>query len=207
MALGELRDPVPFWEKLSKVPTVDKDVPQEVTEAFQQCLPEKGLPYRVVHRIAGLGSLGRQRFVALADWRGGAMAREAKALLASACLWEKGGSQSAEILYDRIIHSAVRVPDPYVLLCGQWIVRRLAPDCGRIELASLPKDRDEMKLLRTMGQETANVHVGDPNATAAIQGDLKRRPSKWLWKAAKEMAAATEDDWRQWASGKGRSPG
>ena len=29
-------------------------------------LPERGLEYRVVHRIAGLGSLGRERYVAIA---------------------------------------------------------------------------------------------------------------------------------------------
>ena len=41
----------------------------------------------VVHRIAGLGSLGRLRFVALADWHGGSVAREAKELTTSAWLW------------------------------------------------------------------------------------------------------------------------
>ncbi len=204
MALGGLRDPVSFWEKLDDLPTVQEDVPQEVTEAIERWLPENGLQYRVVHRIAGLGSLGRQRFVALADWRGGTIAREAKALLASACLWEQSGPPSAKVLYEAIIRSAVRVPDPWVQLRGQWIVRRLAPDCSRVELASLPKDRDELRLLRAMGQETANVHLGDRQATAVIRRDLERRPSKWLLKAAQEMAAATEDDWKAWEKQQGQ---
>ncbi len=205
MAQSNLRDPVVFWEKLDKLPDVADDIAREVTEALQRWLPEQGLPYRVVHRIAGLGSLGRQRFVALADWRGGSIARECKALAASACLWEKETSQTAEILYDKVIQRAVRMPDPWLHLSGRWLVRRLAPDCSRIELASLPKDRDELKLLHAMGQETANVHLGDRQAAATIQRDLDRRPSKWLPKAAKEMAMATEDDWKQWRKEAGHS--
>ena len=126
--------------------------------ALERWLPEKGLSYKLVHRIAGLGSLGRQRFVALADWRGGLIAREAKALTVSACLWEKQAGGAGEILYQKILGTAVRVLDPWVQLSGSWIVRRLAPDCSRVELAALPKDRDEQKLLHAMGQETANVH-------------------------------------------------
>jgi hypothetical protein len=137
----------------------------------------------------------------LADWRGGRIAREAKALVPSACLWQKDAPRSAEILYEHIIRGAVRVPDPWVQLCGPWLLRRLAPDCSRIELASLPKDRDELKLLHAMGRETANVHLGDQPAIAAVRADFERRPSKWLRKAAEAMAAATEDDWKQWKLG------
>ena len=81
---------------------------------------------------------------------------------------------------------------------GPWIVRRLAPDCSRVELAALPKDRDEQKLLHAMGQETANVHAGDARARTAILADLPKRNSHWLQKAAESMAAATLDDWKQW---------
>ena len=161
-------------------------------------MPEKGISYKVVHRIAGLGSLGRQRFVALADWRGGLIAREAKALTVSACLWEKQAGGAGEILYQKILDTSVRVLDPWVQLSGSWIVRRLAPDCSRVELASLPKDRDEQKLMQAMGQETANVHLGDSQAIAAIRADLQKRNSKWLVKAAEAMAEATQDDWKQW---------
>jgi hypothetical protein len=49
-----------------------------------------------------------------------------------------------------------------------------------------------------MGQETANVHVGDRAASAVIQKDLPERHSHWLRKAAQAMADATEEDWKQW---------
>jgi hypothetical protein len=64
-----------------------------------------------------------------------------------------------------------------------------------VELAALPKNRDEQKLLEAMGRETANVHAA---ARAAIQTDLQARHGKWLRKAAEAMAAATQDDWKHW---------
>ena len=174
LAHSNLRDPVAFWDKLDKLPAITETIAPEVIAALERWLPEKGLSYKLVHRIAGLGSLGRQRFVALADWRGGLIAREAKALTVSACLWEKQAGGAGEILYQKILGTSVRVLDPWVQLSGSWIVRRLAPDCSRVELAALPKDRDEQKLLHAMGQETANVHAGDAQAKAAIRADLQR---------------------------------
>jgi hypothetical protein len=49
-----------------------------------------------------------------------------------------------------------------------------------------------------MGQETANVHLGDSSAKAAIQKDLQQRHGRWLCKAAEAMADATEGDWKHW---------
>jgi hypothetical protein len=198
LAKSSLRDPVAFWDKLDKLPATTGTVAREVLAALEQWLPEKGLSYKLAHRIAGLGSLGRQRFVALADWRGGLIAREAKALCVSACLWEKPAGGGGEILYRKILGTPVRAVDPWVQLCGAWIVRRLAPDCSRVELAALPKDRDEQKLLYAMGQETANVHAGDAAAKATIRADLEQRHCHWLMKAAEAMAEAIEEDWKEW---------
>ncbi len=197
-AMGNLRDPVAFWKKLDDLTTIAEKVDPIVTAALEQWLPEKGLSYRVAHRIAGLGSLGRQRYVAVADWRGGRVAREAKALTVSACLWEQDDKTRADVLYQKILETSVRVLDPWVRLSGSWIVRRLAPDCSRVELAILPKERDEEKLLQAMGQETANVHAGDGAIKAAILQDLKHQHSHWLHKAAEAMADCTEDDWKKW---------
>ena len=88
--------------------------------------------------------------------------------------------------------------DPFVRLRGSWIVRRLAPDCSRVELASMPKERDESRLLRAMGFETANVHLGTPRAAKAILRDLEKRPGDWLHEAATAMVKATTKDWREW---------
>ena len=87
MAKSQERDPVAFWEKLNKMPTL-AEVPDFVRPLLEKWFPEPGLNYRVIHRIAGLGSLGRRRFTALADWRGGCIARETKELVVSAWGWE-----------------------------------------------------------------------------------------------------------------------
>jgi hypothetical protein len=78
------------------------------------------------------------------------------------------------------------------------LVRRLAPDCSRIELSQLPAKRDGKKLLRAMGLETANIHLGTKNAAGKIAADLRKRPAGWLYKAAKAMEQATTSDWKQW---------
>jgi Uncharacterized protein conserved in bacteria (DUF2252) len=198
LAVTELRDPTTYWEKFDRLPAARAAIPLPVKSALMHALPEPGLAFRIVHRKAGLGSLGRRRFAALAQWRGGSIAREAKELLASGWNWEKGQKEHAQILYPVIIRQAVRVPDPLVRLYGNWLIRRLAPDCCRIELGSLPKLKDGLKLLRAMGWETANIHLGTSAAARRILGDLKKRPGKWLRRATEKMVQATLDDWRKW---------
>ena len=196
IATGELRNPVRFWKKMEGLKRV-KDVPASAREALESLLPEPGIGYETAHRVAGLGSLGRLRFVALAEWRGGRVAREAKALVPSVCFWTGLGKET-EILYQAIITSAVRCPDPFVQLRGNWIVRRLAPHCSRIEMSALPARRDEYRLLRAMGWETANIHLGTRARIKDLKADLKKRKGKWLREAARCMAGAVHQDWQDW---------
>ena len=70
----------------------------------------------------------------------------------------------------------------------RWVVRRLAPDSGRVKLASLPKGGHlEDDLLRAMGHEAANVHVPLGNVRRDFQGRREMDPD-WLYKAAGMMA-------------------
>jgi len=195
---GVLRDPVQYWNKLGSLPAWKGPIPTSASKAIERMLPERGLEYRVVHRIAGLGSLGRERYVAIAIYRGGRIAREAKALAPSACVWADVENASARICYQQLLDRAVRAIDPFVHLEGRWIVRRLAPDCSRVELSNMPKERDETKLLHAMGFETANVHLGTPRSTRAIVRDLGTRPRHWLHQAAADMLKATTEDWSEW---------
>ena len=199
MAQGALRDPVTFWQKMDKLPDLKEGVPASAREAMESQLPEPLPDYRVVRRRAGVGSLGHQRFVAIADWCGGEVAREAKALVPSGYLWAIGENNGPiEILYQAILTRARRACDPFVQLRGQWIVRRLAPDCSRIELASLPTERDEARLLHAMGWETANIHLGSRDTVGAVRRDLERQPKDWLQQAAETMVQATRKDWEEW---------
>jgi len=162
------------------------------------------MPLVFAHRIAGVGSLGRQRYVALGNWRGGRIAREAKPLVPSAAVWAGQAKASTAILYQRILDRAVRCADPFVHMEGKWIVRRLSPDCSRIELNALPIKRDEMRLLYCMGWETANVHLGTTGARARVMADIKKREAGWLLKAARRMAKAVASDWKDWRQYKAR---
>jgi hypothetical protein len=200
IAESRLRDPVVFWKKMDANPTAKGDIPESAREAIEHMLPQTGMRYRLARRRAGLGSLGRTRLVGIADWNGGRVAREAKALLPSAlqCVFPK--RVPSEILYGAILRRSVRCPDPYVQMRGHWIVRRLSPHCSRIELDALANNRGECRLLHAMGRETANIHVGTEEKRRAILKDLqqRRRKSNWLLEAAQAMAEAMEKDWRVW---------
>lgn len=198
IATGELRDPVHFWQKMDSLPKLNGAIPASAQEALDHVMPERGLSYRTVRRIAGLGSLGHVRLVALAECHGAKIAREAKALVPSAVYWAKGEKGPSEIMYQAIITRAVRCPDPFVQLRGRWIVRRLSPHCSRIEMTVLPTNRDELRLLYAMGWETANIHLGSVDARKYIRRHLSRLRGNWLVTAAKEMVQAVTDDWRSW---------
>ena len=161
-------------------------------------MPYPGLRYRLARRVAGLGSLGHQRFVAIAEFRGAKIAREAKMLVQSAVSWAQDRPDLSEIWYQWLLARTVRCPDPFVHLRGRWIVRRLSPHCSRIELAVLPRNRDECRMLFSMGWETANVHLGNREAIKAVRKHLKAQKSGWLYSAARQMVSATQQDWQAW---------
>ena len=195
MAHGELRAPAVFWKKMEGLKRLRK-VPKPAADALESLLPAKGLPVRFAGRICGLGSLGHQRYVALVEWRGAMIAREAKATAPSAAVWARRAN-SKEVLYEKILSRAVRCPDPFVGVVGGWVVRRLSPDCSRIELADLPVKRDESRLLYCMGWETANIHLGTPQVRKTVLAGLGKRPG-WLLQASRNMMEAVLSDWKQW---------
>ena len=198
MAEGKLRDPVRFWQKMDSLATFKGEIPLSAIDALEHLLPSRDLRYRLVHRIAGLGSLGRARFVAIADWDGGRIAREAKALVASACYWADEQTGSPEILYQTIISRSVRCPDPFVQLRGRWIVRRLSPHCSRIELSQMKGQGSEIELLRAMGWEVANIHLGTRTAIKPILRHMKNQEGRWLHQASAAMLDVVREDWKTW---------
>jgi hypothetical protein len=198
MMTGVLRDPEQYWRKFDGLPTWRGKVPRSALKGIERMLPEMGLEYRIAHRIAGLGSLGRERFVAIAEYRGSHVAREAKALAPSACVWASAKKASKAIQYQEILDGSIRANDPFVQLKGHWIIRRLAPDCSRVELGAIPKERDEAKLLHAMGFEAANVHLGTKRAGQAIAADLRKRPRLWLHEASTRLVKATTEDFETW---------
>ena len=198
IATGRLRDPVAFWARMSALPTARGPLANKMQELLVEQLPDGANHVRFARRRAGLGSLGLERLVALADWTGGLVAHEAKALAPSAWEWAHSQHAGNRIHYSDLLTQAVRCPDPQVDVRDGWLVRRLSPDCSRILLDELPKRRDEARLLKAMGWEAANIHLGTRGAARAIVIDLARRKQGWLRDAATKMARRLRADWKDW---------
>src|SRR3954451_20876640 len=79
-----------FWDKLERKRqkyAEDPDAPappSRYRQVLLASLPPGSEEPEIWHRRAGLGSLGRPRWVARAVWRGGLVVREAKAVIPSA---------------------------------------------------------------------------------------------------------------------------
>jgi hypothetical protein len=203
MARERLNAPEKFWDKLNNHPPVRGGVPSGVINAIRQSLPDRNIPLKFLHRVAGLGSLGKQRCTAVGSWLGGQISREVKALSISACRWAEGGKGLGVINYERILHLAVRCPDPFVVVRGGWLLRRLSPDCFKILLSGLPKKRNETELLYSMGWESANIHLGSAKS-AKLGACLKGKSADWLHQSGKAMRDQTISDWKEWRAARPR---
>ncbi|MDB5310217.1 MAG: hypothetical protein JWO38_4419 [Gemmataceae bacterium] len=198
-AMAAERDPPHFWAKLTALlKDTPVDPPAEARAVLTQALPAEGLnPSFRTRPRAGVGSLGRPRYVALVEWRGGWVCREAKAAAPSATARVAGVTDPAANRMAEAVARAVRCPDPFYRPGPRWVVRRLAPRCSRVELTHLAA-ADAERVLQGMGAETANVHLGTPQAGEKIRRDLDRRPAGWLEPAARAAADAVENDWAEW---------
>jgi len=198
LMLENIKYPEKFWKKLEELPTETKPLPVPAELALKEDLPMPGLSFRPAHRRAGLGSLGRRRYVALIDLGRSNAAREAKELTASACVWAAGGKSSNEHSYPEVLNKAVRCPDPFLKVRENWVVRRLSPDYTRVALDSVD-EADLASLLYSMGWETANVHLASGDKAAKqVHKDLRERKEGWLAKAADKMLSATGQDFADW---------
>lgn len=193
IAIEQLKDPATFWQGLvSGTTCTGGEHPAAVAKG---AMPIRGLAHDVHRRRAGVGSLGRPRFVVIAKPGGAYIARELKAVVPSAHVWAATTrARSTDVTW--LLSRAVRVPDPFYQFGKKWITRRLAPDCTKLDIHALAEADDQSRLLRAMGTETANIHLASP--TRAVLADLERRPAGWLHRAASDMADATVDDWKLW---------
>jgi hypothetical protein len=201
MAIQDLRQPAPFWQRLEeKSAPLRGPLPASARKAFADLLPKGAEPsYRVLTKPKGLGSLGRRRFLALSNFEGGIIAREIKEIAPSAWLWANGAGDrcgSGNPWLRKIVRAAVRCPDPWWEVRRGWIVRRLAPDCSRIDIEELVHHQDLASLLRAMGRETANIHLGTPKGRKRLRATWAELPEGWLLEAARKMHQVLRDDWR-----------
>jgi hypothetical protein len=198
LGVDSFKPPSNFWEKLNRLPAVRQPLAKDLKRALEKTLPEAGIEYKVARRQAGLGSLGQERFVAIAKWQGGCIAREAKLMVPSACSWLNDQVGQGQSWYEKAITSAVRSSDPFQFIDGSWLIRRLSPDSNPIDIQTLPKHSAEEILVTAMGSEAANVHLGTKSQTKKILRDLNMRKQGWLQGAAVRMAKMLEKDWERY---------
>jgi hypothetical protein len=206
--LAALKSPAKFWKK--KLDDKDNpkigadDLPNRLEDVFRASFPREAQPeYRRQREPGGLGSLGRRRFTAVEGKGDAREAREAKALVPSAFYWWEDRSEMLSQT-GTLLQRAIRSPDPHLQVHDKWLVRRIAPDALKIDL---PDSQDDQRLalaptlLRLMGVETANIHLGSRAPEELIQSleKLSRKPgSKWLEHATERMVNATREDHRTW---------
>ncbi|HVQ12942.1 MAG TPA: DUF2252 family protein [Vicinamibacterales bacterium] len=206
---GTQEDPKTFWKKKldpDDNPKIDAAVlPAGLEEMFRASLRRgAALSFRAQRSPGGLGSLGRRRFTAVERSRNGVRdALEAKALVPSALYWLTGQdhmrSQTATLL-----QHAIRDPDPHFQVHDDWLLRQLAPDVAKIEMPKSQRDKRlalAPALLRLMGRETANVHLGS-RSRDVMEDLLSRldRDRRWLTTATERMADCTKTDYAQWVT-------
>jgi hypothetical protein len=198
LAMSADREPKPFWKKLTKLLADSKpSIPPAAGAALLRDLPAANLRPEIRARPKiGVGSLGKPRFVAIVQWAGGWIARETKASSMPSTAWVAGEDRPCRA--GVLAASAIRSPDPFYRAGADWVTRRLAPRCSRIELESLSNSDDLEHLFGAMGAETANIHLATEGAAAQILADLDARPVGWLTDAVRAMAEAMTADWNEW---------
>lgn len=181
-----------WWDKFM---LEDEPVPQRFRAALSAAMPEPRLPIVAFARQAGAGSLGKSRIVGRAEWHGGPIIRECKAILPSAWSVFRGQSPGA-IQAGKIAAGRYRACDPHYAVADGLVIRRLSPNSRKIEAETAADTLLSPDRLTYMGREIASCHAGDASRLAAVRSDAARRDSDWLARMARKAAHAIEKDYR-----------
>jgi hypothetical protein len=193
IARRQMTNPQLFWKKLAR-PEVGDNLDAEGVEVLRSSLPPDVDGVAVSRRVAGMGSLGRPRAVAVGNLNGALIAREVKRMLPSSSNWAQGTDRPS--CYAQILQQAVRSKDPFLSIHPRWVVRRLSPDNCKLELGALGKASQRIALLRRMGAELANAHGGNRVATEVVD-HVQTLTTDHLAEAAEAMRRAVLADYQQ----------
>jgi hypothetical protein len=185
-----------FWKKIGKV-AEDTTIPDRYRKPIERQLPGPDATIEKFGRRygAGTGSLGRPRWIGVATWRGGRLVREAKAIVASG--WTLAHPRAARRgAIAAIIGGRHRAPDPWCRVTDEVVVRRLSPNARKIEVDTHRKALFLPNMLRAMGHELANVHLGGRVLPQTIEQDLARRGDRWLPRAVRTAADVVTADFQ-----------
>jgi len=190
------RTGIEFWRAVDASPPADP--PRTVRAALARSLPDDATRVRFASQTKGGGSLGRPRFLAIAEWNGGRVVREAKAYVPSAWIWAHGKKEPREPWFVDLARGSFRSPDPFSCARAGFVIRRVAPDARKIELADVAGRAPSDRFLASMGADLAAVHAADPRSPT-IFDDLHARSGPWLLQAVKAAVQHTEQDYAAWS--------
>jgi hypothetical protein len=188
-----------FWKEVNKTKPSKKKPPDPYWLAIAAAMPEAGMAIdKYYPSQAGTGSLGRPRWVGVAQWRGGQVLREAKALVPSG--WARARAlQTGHLNVQEIARGRYRAPDPWYAANDRLAVRRLSPNTRKISVKDEPHHLLDPQMLEAMGHELANIHLGTGDPRDAIQQDLSGRKTGWLERATAAAVKSVNRDFRTWS--------
>lgn len=188
-----------FWDDMKGLDSASELPAGRYRTAIDRAMPAEGLAITFAPRTGGLGSLGRPRWVGMADWHGGRVVREAKALVPSA--WTRVFPPKwAKQQVGAIAAGHYRPPDPWYRVRNDVVVRRLSPNNRKIEVKDDEKAATllDLPLLRAMGHELANVHHGVTDKRELVRKDLAKQKSHWLLDNATIAKDLVESEFNEW---------
>jgi len=187
-----------FWDEIAHLPHANPPDPVKVG-VESAGLPKGARPVRYASRVAGGGSLGRPRYVAIAKWNGGKIFREAKALVPSAWHWAHDDASTHSHFLD-LARGRFRSPDPFLRVQNSFVIRRMAADSRKINLGDDADAVNSARMITAMGFDLGAIHAGASEAREKILRDLDkaRRGDDWLYDAARKAAEAVEADYHEW---------
>ncbi|KQP15562.1 DUF2252 family protein [Pseudorhodoferax sp. Leaf265] len=177
--------------------------PEGVRAALLRALPPGTQGITFLRKQKGGGSLGRPRFYALGQWRGGTVAREAKASVPSAWDWSAG--DAVDPRGTEMEAGTYRSPDASLTRSGKFIIRRVAPDARKLDLGDVAKQGRGPALLRAMAADLAAIHAASVSTEVLVQ-HLRQLPEGWLTQAAELAEAIVRSDFQAWNERRARRP-
>lgn len=183
-----------FWKEVDDYPSANP--PGKVRRLLLRSLPEGAELQRFASRRKGGGGLGRPRYLAIADWQGGRVLREAKAAVPSAWDWAQAkGTRPLRIL--DVARGRHRSPDAALDVIDGFVVRRIAPDARKLDLADVSRVGRGEHLLAAMATEIGAIHAAHRRSPLIVE-DLARRSAGWLLSAMERAEAAVRSDHAAW---------
>ena len=173
------------------------DPPAKIRMGLEKSLPAGAKVERFASRVRGGGSLGRPRYVAIANHGGGRVVREAKALVPSAWTWAHQTKPDLTAFLT-MSHGRYRSPDPYLVVHDKYVFRRIAPDSRKINLDRVDGMKFTADVPWAMGLDLGSVHAAHSANVEVLKDDLSARPPDWLRKASRAAQKAVEADYASW---------